>query len=212
MPARSARRLCARPFRPAAQERLRGAEIRILLLARPHYAKQQAAAVAAWRAFSKPSRTANRSSCGLDRHAQLPPPSPSCPRGERAPAGRRDQCVKRRLRAGRSWIWTMPAGIAAAVDHEQCSNLRGIDDLQRSTRQHAGRNGLRRPGHDLARRPAEQARTHIPPQIAVGKDACKLAVIADDAKAAEALLRHHHERAAHRLVRAHHRQPARRYA
>ena len=35
--------------RPAAQERLRGAEIRVLLLARPHYAKQQAAAVAAWR-------------------------------------------------------------------------------------------------------------------------------------------------------------------
>jgi hypothetical protein len=36
-------------FPPALAERLRGAEVRILLLARPRYAKQQAAAVAVWR-------------------------------------------------------------------------------------------------------------------------------------------------------------------
>jgi hypothetical protein len=37
----------------AAQERLQGAEIRVLLLARPHYAKQQAAAIAVWRRMLK---------------------------------------------------------------------------------------------------------------------------------------------------------------
>jgi hypothetical protein len=39
----------SRDFPPAVAERLRGAEVRILLLARPRYAKQQAAAIAVWR-------------------------------------------------------------------------------------------------------------------------------------------------------------------
>ncbi len=38
-------------FPPALQKRLQGAEVRILLLARPRYAKQQAAAIAVWQRF-----------------------------------------------------------------------------------------------------------------------------------------------------------------
>ena len=101
---------------------------------------------------------------------------------------------------------TMPTGLRSSTTSSAVIGG-GVQDLQRRGDQRVRRDGLRIARHHLLDAAVEDVAGQMAAEVAVGDDADQIAVVVDDAEAAEALLADQEQRFLHRRAERRERQP-----